>query len=78
MVGHYKGPDFDSQNNLSRSLAPIVERSGHVQTRAGYEEWMTGRLTKELAQRSSPPIGAKTIPMAKKSGRTVFGVRIGL
>lgn len=31
-----------------------------------------------LAHNSSPPIGAKIMPMAKKIGITVFGVRIGL
>lgn len=35
-------------------------------------------ITVELAQSSSPPIGAKMIPNAKKIGRTVLGVRIGL
>jgi hypothetical protein len=36
------------------------------------------RNTCELAQRSTPPIGAKMIPIAKKSGKTDFGVNIGL
>lgn len=34
--------------------------------------------TSELAQSSRPPMGAKMIPMVKKSGSTVLGVRIGL
>lgn len=34
--------------------------------------------TLELAKISSPPRGAKMTPTAKRSGRTVFGVRIGL
>lgn len=34
--------------------------------------------TCELAYRSRPPMGAKMMPMEKKRGRTVFGVRIGL
>jgi hypothetical protein len=34
-------------------------------------------FTVELAHRSTPPIGAKMTPTAKKRGRTVFGVRIG-
>jgi len=33
--------------------------------------------TVALAQSSSPPIGAKMMPTAKKSGKTVLGVRIG-
>lgn len=36
------------------------------------------RLTMALDQSSSPPIGAKMMPTAKKSGRTVLGVRMGL
>lgn len=35
-------------------------------------------LTMALAQSKSPPIGAKMMPTAKKSGRTVLGVSIGL
>jgi hypothetical protein len=31
-----------------------------------------------LDQSKRPPIGAKMMPTAKNSGRTVFGVRIGL
>ena len=34
--------------------------------------------TCELAHSNNPPTGAKTIPMIKKRGRTVFGVRMGL
>ena len=36
------------------------------------------RLTWELAYNKRPPIGAKMMPIMKKSGRTVFGVKIGL
>lgn len=35
-------------------------------------------LTSLLAYSSKPPIGANMIPMAKKRGSTVLGVRIGL
>jgi len=35
-------------------------------------------LTMALDQSKRPPIGAKMMPTAKNSGRTVFGVRIGL
>jgi hypothetical protein len=35
-------------------------------------------LTIALDQSRRPPIGAKTMPTAKKSGRTVFGVSMGL
>lgn len=38
---------------------------------------MMSSWTCELAYRSSPPMGAKMTPTAKKSGRTVFGVRMG-
>jgi hypothetical protein len=34
--------------------------------------------TLALAHNSRPPMGANMIPMAKKMGRTVLGVRIGL
>jgi len=37
-----------------------------------------GPLTFELAYNSNPPIGANMTLIAKNSGRTVFGVRIGL
>jgi len=36
------------------------------------------KLTSELAQSSNPPMGANMMPMAKNSGKTVLGVRIGL
>jgi hypothetical protein len=35
-------------------------------------------LTFALAYRSSPPIGANMTPTMKNSGRTVFGVKMGL
>jgi hypothetical protein len=35
-------------------------------------------LTFILAKISSPPMGANMMPMRKKSGSTVFGVRMGL
>ena len=34
--------------------------------------------TIELAHNSNPPMGANKMPTVKKSGSTVFGVRIGL
>ena len=37
-----------------------------------------GRRTLALAHNSRPPMGANMMPMAKKMGRTVLGVRIGL
>lgn len=39
---------------------------------------MQEALTTALAYSNPPPIGANIIPIMKKSGRTVFGVRIGL
>ena len=39
--------------------------------------WMVNSETLLLAQIKTPPIGAKMIPMRKKVGRTVLGVRIG-
>ena len=35
-------------------------------------------LTIALAHSSNPPMGANIMPTTKKSGSTVFGVRIGL
>lgn len=35
-------------------------------------------LTFALAYSSSPPIGANMMPTMKNSGRTVFGVKMGL
>lgn len=34
--------------------------------------------TCELAYINNPPIGANMMPIMKKSGRTVLGVKIGL
>lgn len=39
---------------------------------------MDNVLTLALAHSSKPPIGAKMIPIAKRIGRTVLGVRMGL
>lgn len=36
------------------------------------------KLTCELAQRRTPPIGANITPTTKNNGNTLFGVRIGL
>lgn len=36
------------------------------------------KLTCELAQRRTPPIGANITPTTKNNGSTLFGVRIGL
>lgn len=38
----------------------------------------SGPRTVVLAHNNSPPIGANIMPTAKKIGRTVLGVRIGL
>ena len=35
-------------------------------------------LTRSLAMSRTPPMGANMTPMMKKSGRTVFGVKMGL
>ena len=38
----------------------------------------TAFLTCELAHSNNPPTGAKIMPIAKKRGSTVLGVRMGL
>lgn len=38
---------------------------------------MMSSWTVELAHSRTPPMGAKMMPTAKKSGRTVLGVRMG-
>ena len=62
-------------SSLSRSLPP-VERAV-VSQECSFSTILFGP-TSELAHINSPPIGANIIPTAKKSGRTVFGVRMGL
>ena len=60
-----------SRSNLS--VAPVPEYPASVRTMA--EEDLH---TCALAHSSRPPIGANIMPTAKKRGRTVLGVRIGL
>ncbi len=52
----------------------------HVETpyQAYSAKVMEPKYTCALAHSNKPPIGAKIMPIAKKRGRTVFGVRIGL
>lgn len=42
------------------------------------EEHKWSGSTSELAHINRPPIGAKMIPMIKKKGNTLLGVKIGL
>ncbi len=73
--------------NPAESFAPFFVRARSCQRLERYVRYGPaipgwplglGGLTCALAYSNSPPIGANTIPMAKKRGSTVLGVRIGL
>jgi len=54
------------------ALAPDHKSAGYLRIKVQRQR------TVELAHNSNPPMGANMMPTAKKMGRTVFGVRMGL
>lgn len=66
------------RSESNRSKSPRPRRRGTKDQSELTPPTSDVERTKLLAQSSRPPMGAKMMPTAKKSGSTVFGVKIGL